>query len=552
MEVVNNDPLLEMRHDGEDVPDMHPSPREAAVGSAAPLPSQPRGRTIPLGSVTASRPSKSFKKPFSFEDVREYWAHEGQKVIFLFLWAAANVVLATLAAIKYWAPPYYVTIARINGAMLNLNCALILMPVLRNMLTALRRTFLRHVFPFDSNIAFHKLVGWWIAITGLAHALAHYLNYNTTGQPWTFGWTTLAGATGHIISIVMVFMYTTAYTPMRRPFFNAFYFSHHLFIIFYGCLLAHGPRFWYYFIGPGVLYVLERLLREFRGKKDTVVLAVKSHPSNVIEIRMQKSRFSYKPGQYLFLNCPYISRFEWHPFTITSAPEQDFVSVHIRCCGDWTRGVENLIAPKRRGSLVLNKAYGPDGKTAILRLDGPFGAASEEFCDYRVVMLVGAGIGVTPFASILKSVLLRLKNGQSLGKLQKVYFFWISRDYSAFEWFQSMLAELESELAAAGLSDYLEINIYTTGKVTLEQIRDLHYDQGEIDKITGLQAKANFGRPRFDDIFSRVRAAHSNTKIGVFFCGPKIVGKKLGDFSKKYSKGFKTHGVRFIFNKENF
>jgi isoprenylcysteine carboxyl methyltransferase (ICMT) family protein YpbQ len=38
---------------------------------------------------------------------------------------------------EYWNKPnYYVTVARINGAMLNLNCALVLMPVLRNMLTA--------------------------------------------------------------------------------------------------------------------------------------------------------------------------------------------------------------------------------------------------------------------------------------------------------------------------------------------------------------------------------------------------------------------------------
>lgn len=45
---------------------------------------------------------------------------------------------------------------------------------------------------------------------------------------------------------------------------------------------------------------------------------------------MKKSEFKYKPGQYLFLNCPYIAKYEWHPFTITSAPEEDYVSVHIR------------------------------------------------------------------------------------------------------------------------------------------------------------------------------------------------------------------------------
>lgn len=39
-----------------------------------------------------------------------------------------------------------------------------------------------------------------------------------------------------------------------------------------------------------------------------------------------------------------------------------------------------------------------------LAIDGPFGTASEDVFRYEVVMLVGAGIGVTPFASILKSV----------------------------------------------------------------------------------------------------------------------------------------------------
>jgi predicted ferric reductase len=45
---------------------------------------------------------------------------------------------------------------------------------------------------------------------------------------------------------------------------------------------------------------------------------------------MRKAKFEFKAGQYLFLNCPYIAAHEWHPFTISSAPEEPFVSVHIR------------------------------------------------------------------------------------------------------------------------------------------------------------------------------------------------------------------------------
>ncbi len=54
---------------------------------------------------------------------------------------------------------------------------------------------------------------------------------------------------------------------------------------------------------------------------------------------------------------------------------------------------------------------------SVLRLaiDGPFGTASEDVFRYEVVMLVGAGIGVTPFASILKSVWYkRIQNNQEV------------------------------------------------------------------------------------------------------------------------------------------
>ena len=37
-------------------------------------------------------------------------------------------------------------------------------------------------------------------------------------------------------------------------------------------------------------------------------------------------------------------------------------------------------------------------------MDGPFGTASEDVFDYEVDILVAAGIGVTPFASVLKDV----------------------------------------------------------------------------------------------------------------------------------------------------
>lgn len=32
--------------------------------------------------------------------------------------------------------------------------------------------------------------------------------------------------------------------------------------------------------------------------------------------------FHFKPGDYVYINIPEIAKYEWHPFTISSAPEQ--------------------------------------------------------------------------------------------------------------------------------------------------------------------------------------------------------------------------------------
>lgn len=54
-------------------------------------------------------------------------------------------------------------------------------------------------------------------------------------------------------------------------------------------------------------------------------------------------------------------------------------------------------------------------------MDGPFGTASEDVFQYEVAMLVGAGIGVTPFASILKSIWYKFQQGDQTLKTKKVW-----------------------------------------------------------------------------------------------------------------------------------
>lgn len=136
-------------------------------------------------------------------------------------------------------------------------------------------------------------------------------------------------------------------------------------------------------IGPMVLYLCERLLRFIRYMQRVTYRKVRSicesppppdwllssfaaevevtksaclafqivmRPSKVLELQLVKSGFKMEVGQYVFLNCPAISQLEWHPFTMTSAPEEDFFSVHIRSAGDWTEKLINIVQQLPEGA----------------------------------------------------------------------------------------------------------------------------------------------------------------------------------------------------------
>jgi len=510
------------------------------------------------------------------ERASEYFVNDGPKVIFIALWLGGNIAFFVWKIIQYKDTKYYtllshgITLSKGSAACISFNSALMLVTMLRNFLSGVRSSFLGSVIPVDKNIIFHRYMGWSIALFTAMHIMGHMHNYYALSQikdlvilasigfkktPSTTQllFQTVAGLTGIGISLCMVLMYSSAIRYIRGPMFNVFWYTHHLFIVYFALLLGHGasatfgaPQFWFYFIGPGFLYLIERTIRVARGSQTTILQLAVAHPSKVLELQMKKSTFKYKPGQYLFLNCPYIANQEWHPFTISSAPEEDFVSVHIRVVGDWTGDLWNLLnSEKKLGVVQENLLTAPDG-SPIFRIDGPFGAASEDVFKFRTVVLCAGGIGVTPFGSILKSIRYKLQTSGAC-VIQKAYFYWISRDKNAFEWFNDLLAALEYE----NVNNFLEIHTYLTGQLNLDEIRNVMYGlDGENDQITGLQAPTHFGRPDWKSIFADLSLKHAGTQVGVFFCGPAILSKQLYKMCSLFTSA-KTN-TKFVYHKENF
>ncbi len=71
-----------------------------------------------------------------------------------------------------------------------------------------------------------------------------------------------AGLTGWILTIILTIIFLCALPCVRRKgLFEVFYWTHNLFVIWYIALILHGPVFWCWFIGPAVIYIIERILR---------------------------------------------------------------------------------------------------------------------------------------------------------------------------------------------------------------------------------------------------------------------------------------------------
>ncbi|KAK0464895.1 NADPH oxidase [Desarmillaria tabescens] len=520
---------------------------------------------------------------------------------------ATNTKLAALNALT-WS----VWTSRGAGLVLAFDGGMILVPMLRNIIRFVRPK-LTWLLPADENIWFHRQVAYSMAFWAMVHTTAHYVNFFNVERTQVrketaldIHYTQAGGITGHFMLLIMVLMYGTAHQKIRKQCFEAFWYTHHLAFFFMIGLYSHatgcfvrdvadpaytstfpfydpkhclGYESWRFTIWPGIIYFGERVFREWRARRATRLSKVLVHPSGAMELRIIKPSFKYTPGQWLFLQVPELSRFQWHPFTITSAPGDPYVSIHVRQVGDFTMGLgERLgVGPSVVNAMTQSAMKGSykdeksdlgsrgdylelDGSDSLpaVRIDGPYGAPAEDVFDAEVAVLVGAGIGVTPFASILKHIWYKQKSG-NLGALRRVEFFWVCRDAPSFGWFQSLLQEVE---AAQADPNFLRINIYLTQKIGEDMLWNIAVNDAgaAYDPLTLLRTRTMFGRPDWMTIYGQMKQAieagqyipgsksQLKTKVATYFCGPGAIAKALKEATLHHS----SSSVNFTFAKEHF
>jgi predicted ferric reductase len=121
------------------------------------------------------------------------------------------------------------------------------------------------------------------------------------------------------------------------------------------------------------------------------VKEIKWETPNVFTLKLRfNKKMSFKPGQFCFLRLNKDKLYARHPFTISSAPEEDSLNFTIKMAGRFTKIASQL----KKGEEVI--------------VDGPFGVFTME--NQKKLVFIAGGVGITPFISMIKNQL------NSLGK----------------------------------------------------------------------------------------------------------------------------------------
>ncbi|KAM3609843.1 uncharacterized protein V6R79_021280 [Siganus canaliculatus] len=601
---------------------------------------------------------------------RAYWHNNSRKLLFLCSYACLSLLLFIGAVLQHSQGGAWFMVAKGCGQCLNFNCTFVMVLMLRRCLTWLRATWVVRVLPLDQNILLHQIVGYAILCYTLLHTTAHVLNFVQLADRGDFslweyllttrpgiGWVKgTASVTGVVLQVVICLMVLCSSTFVRRSgHFEVFYWSHLSYVWVWSLLMIHCANFWKWFVVPGLVFLLEKIVGIAVSRMGGLyIVEVNLLPSKVTHLVIRRPQFfHFKPGDYVYINIPAIAKYEWHPFTISSAPEQsDSLWLHIRSMGQWTnrlyeyfRQPESPAVSQKRlttslrnhrqlskaqedlfsstscnGDIASNEdaaielmmyrqsgsrcsvapasgSQGPQepppdelgpaerGEAPPLRevptkfgenhrfcnikcyVDGPYGTPTRQIFASEHAVLIGAGIGITPFASILQSIMYRYRRRKqncpncsyswcenikdSDMKLRKVDFIWINRDQKSFEWFVSLLTKLEMDQADEEPEGrFLEMHMYMTSALSkndmkaigLQMALDLLAKKEKRDSITGLRTRTQPGRPEWAKVFQKV-SEENKGKVHVFYCGAPALAKVIKAQCEHFG---------FNFYKENF
>lgn len=340
---------------------------------------------------------------------------------------------------------------------------------------------------------------------------------------------------GVYMAIVLSCMLIFANYILRRYIYNLFYVLHlagiAAFIYF---AYQHGARRVYYGVFLWALDVVIRLIVVIsnwaRLSRATITLN-----KNTVMIKLKKRFFNYKPGQYAFLWVPSVSFWEVHPFSISSSPDKDYITFHIRNSGNWTKRLHDFAKTNSSITIGVQGAYG----TTSIDID------TEKYG--RFVFIAG-GIGITPMRSIANTLCEQYSRGRPINKID---FIWSIRDYDML---REVLDEDDHLLKADSYKREIENGSFREKLVnfTVHVTQGANSDEGALSPSLGDDyITFNYSRMDANRLLENIKddcIRNNQKRVAVLACGPQ----ELINAASKATRALSDKNVSLDFHCETF
>ena len=163
---------------------------------------------------------------------------------------------------------------------------------------------------------------------------------------------------------------------------------------------------------PRLIYLYNIILNRTINRDHIAIESLQILPEKNISFSFTRPQwFTFNSGDYVYINCPWISKLEWYPFNIISARDDNLVLLNIKANGSWPKKIY------KRTIRMLNES---SIDTLSIRIDGPYGSSSDKILSTENVIIVAAGTGVSKFASILQDIAYRERNDSIISKVKKI------------------------------------------------------------------------------------------------------------------------------------